>query len=179
MGDDATKKKGLGAFQIVALALGMVVTLAGGIGLILHHAEQPAETQATVVAPADGSRTLVDPASPPAAPPTTTTDDAWKARWSARGAQWGLSFLGGFAIGLATRTFVKAVAVLGALAICSVVALSYFGVVNVDFSTARDQWTTHGDWITEQAVKLRDLIWAQLPSSTAAFVGIGVGLIRK
>lgn len=180
MGEDATKaRKGLGGFQIAALALAMLVTAAGGIGLILHDRAEPVAAP-SVVAPPDGSSTMVDSSQPtPPQPATTEPDDAWKARWSERGAKWGLSFLGGFAIGLATRTFLKAVAILGALAVCSVLALSYFRVVNIDLSTARDQWTTHGEWITQQAVKLRDVLWSHLPSSTAAIVGVGVGLMRK
>lgn len=100
----------------------------------------------------------------------------WTAPWATR---LGFGFLGGFAVGFASRTFIKTMTIIVAVAGSVFLGLSYFNVLNIDFSRVETVYHSNADWLTTQADKLKDVIMAKLPSTTAAFAGLFVGFMRR
>jgi len=91
----------------------------------------------------------------------------------------GLSFVGAFIIGWAFRVFVKAMLLITVLGAALLMGLSYFHVVNVDFSEARTKYADSIAWVADQAAKLRDAAVAHLPASGSSMVGLFVGFRKK
>ena len=90
-----------------------------------------------------------------------------------------MSFIGGFIIGFIFRAFVKTMTLITLVIVGGLGALSYFHVINIDFSRAEQAWNSNSDWIMTQATKLRDVVWHYLPSSTTGTIGAFFGVKRK
>lgn len=93
--------------------------------------------------------------------------------------QIGLSFVGGFILGWAFRVFIKTMAIVTFLGVALLVGLSYFHVINVDFSAAREKYADSITWITDQAGKLRDVAVTYFPSTGTSMAGLAVGFKKK
>lgn len=108
------------------------------------------------------------------APPSTmiSTHSPWMTRI-------GLSFVGGFILGWAFRVFIKTMAIVTFLGVALLMGLSYFHVVNVDFSAARVKYADSIAWISDQAAKLRDVAVTYLPSTGTSMAGLAVGFKKK
>jgi uncharacterized membrane protein (Fun14 family) len=57
--------------------------------------------------------------------------------------------------------------------------LSYFHVVNVDFSKAQTEYSSAVTWLSDQASKLRDVAMSYLPASSSSLAGLVVGFKKK
>jgi uncharacterized membrane protein (Fun14 family) len=178
--------RSLSTFQIVLLVAAIGVAAAGLFGMNWRAPLPPgtpgAPTPETVKDAIERGRSIVS-GSPTTEFEPKTADSAstqpWSEWLSTRGVQIGLAFLGGFALGFAFRAFLKTMAILTALAIVTIVLLSYFRVINVDFTLVREQWDSNSEWIIAQGTKLKDLVWQYFPSSTAGVAGLIVGMVRK
>jgi len=167
----------LSNFQITALMLAILVSLAGVGGLVWQWMDRKDDQQQVAAMP-DDVRTAVQ--DTPADPSVHVSEvESWNQWLSTRGVKIGLSFLGAFAIGYLFRTFLKTMAILTAMAVTALLLLSYFNVYNVDFTAVQEKWETNREWVTTQATKLKDVVWTYLPSSTVAFVGFFVGMLRR
>jgi uncharacterized membrane protein (Fun14 family) len=184
------KKKLLALFLLVA-AVGAVLRVPAWINP--PAADTPAEqrTEApdgTVTAP-PGAQGFVDSgerrtSSDPAGSSTADSDAApaelpWTARLGGWMAKLGLSFAGGLVLGVFFRSFLKTMAAITALLVVGLVGLSYFEVVNVDFTTMRQNYDSFAEWISDQGYRFKDMIVAFLPSATSAAVGFFIGFIRR
>ena len=103
----------------------------------------------------------------------------WQARLGGWMAKLGLSFAGGLVLGVFFRSFLKTMAAITALVVVGIVALSYFEVINVDFTTMRQNYDSAAGWVTEQGYRFKDAITTFLPSAASAGVGFFVGFIRR
>jgi uncharacterized membrane protein (Fun14 family) len=111
-------------------------------------------------------------------PVATTTEPelSMTAKVSSWVARIGLSVFAGLVIGTIFRMFVKTMAVIAAVAIAAIVALSYFKVINVDFTTMKENYDSFAGWAQGQAGKLKDAALAYLPSATSGLAGFVLGL---
>ena len=91
----------------------------------------------------------------------------------------GGSFLLGFLIGFAFRTFLKVTTFVAVVAALGFAALSYFRVVNVDSTAARERYDSAAAWVKDQGDKLKDAALNYVPHSTAGFVGMFIGFRRR
>ncbi|CAN5514383.1 hypothetical protein BH10PLA1_BH10PLA1_18310 [soil metagenome] len=123
-------------------------------------------------------RRVPNPPPDPAAPDAQTEPGLvqYNSPWMTRV---GLSFVGGFIIGWAFRVFIKTMMLVTVLGVALLVGLSYFHVVNVDFSAARVKYADSIEWVIDQAAKLRDAAMTYLPSTSTGVAGLFVGVKRK
>jgi uncharacterized membrane protein (Fun14 family) len=91
----------------------------------------------------------------------------------------GFSLFVGIIFGVIFRAFVKISAMVTAVALAGVAALSYLHVINLDRSAVQSEVSTGLGWVRHQAVGLKNDVFARLPSTTAAGVGFFFGLRRK
>lgn len=168
----------LSGFQIITLLLAMIVTVFGVAGTGWSWMNQKDDQQHLEAMPAQ-VRSAVEQSAQADPSVGQTPVETWTEWASTHGIKLGMSFLGAFVIGYAFRTFVKTMAILAALSVTTILLLSYFNVFNVDFSHVQQQWDSNSQWITAQAKKVKDVVWSHLPSSTAAFAGLFVGMLRR
>ena len=90
----------------------------------------------------------------------------------------GLAVFVGVVVGTIFRMFIKTMAALAAIIVTAIVVLSYFQVINVDFSTMKANYESAAAWAKGEAVKLKDLVLAALPSTTSAAIGFFLGFKR-
>ncbi len=182
MGDEESanvrRLASLSNFQVTALMLALIVTLAGAGGLVWQWMDRKDDQQHVAAMP-DDVRTAVKESAQADSAVRETEVQTWTHWFGTHGVKIGLSFLGAFALGFMFRTFLKTMAILTAMAVTALVLLSYFNVYNIDFSAVQEKWDTNQEWITTQATKLKDVVWTYLPSSTTAFVGFLVGMLRR
>jgi uncharacterized membrane protein (Fun14 family) len=169
------------------LLLGVVLAIAGGTGWLMTHATSDTGTRVTTVttpnAPA-GSSSFIDGRSAPADTATTTTVTQTEppsliTRISPNATRIGGSVVAGFVLGWIFRAFLKTMAFFALLAGAALMALSYFGVINVDLSSAREHYASVMHWLSDQGMRLKDVVIAHLPSSSGGAVGAYLGFRRR
>jgi uncharacterized membrane protein (Fun14 family) len=101
------------------------------------------------------------------------------ARLSPNATRIGGSVVAGFVLGWIFRAFVKTMAFFALLAGAALMALSYFGVINVDLSSAREHYASVMHWLSDQGMRLKDVVIAHLPSSSGGAVGAYLGFRRR
>jgi uncharacterized membrane protein (Fun14 family) len=109
----------------------------------------------------------------------TPADQPWWARLSPAMTKVGVSFIVGFLVGWVFRAFLKGMLLLTLVVVGGLFALSYFGVLNIDFTAARESYDSAMQWLTAQGTRLKDVVMAHLPSSGGGAVGAFLGLRRK
>jgi uncharacterized membrane protein (Fun14 family) len=175
----------------MVLLLGVVLAIAGGIGWLTTRVASDTGTRVTTVntpptaqTPA-GSSGFVDGRNAPADTTTTTTvvtqtePPSLVARLSPNATRIGGSVVAGFVLGWIFRAFVKTMAFFALLAGAALMALSYFGVINVDLSSAREHYASVMHWLSDQGMRLKDVVIAHLPSSSGGAVGAYLGFRRR
>jgi uncharacterized membrane protein (Fun14 family) len=103
----------------------------------------------------------------------------WKARYGPWLMQTGVSFILGFVLGYAFRQFVKTLAILLALGVALTIGLSFFNVINIDFSGVQTQYESSLHWLSDQGSRLKDFVLSYIPSFSAGTVGAIVGFLRR
>jgi uncharacterized membrane protein (Fun14 family) len=91
----------------------------------------------------------------------------------------GAGFVGAFIIGWAFRVFVKTMVIISLLGVGLLLAGSYYGVLDVDWSVARQHYTSAAGWLWGQASQLKSAALSHLPSTASGVLGLIVGLCRK
>jgi uncharacterized membrane protein (Fun14 family) len=91
----------------------------------------------------------------------------------------GFSVFIGVVIGFLFRTFIKIAVGISALVVAAALALSYFHIVNIDMTAVKTETASASAWISDQAFRLKDVIFHALPSSTGAGVGFIFGFKRR
>jgi uncharacterized membrane protein (Fun14 family) len=157
---------------LVALALAVV----GLIGQA--RTGHPSADSANVSSAPGGSRGFVssdaDQNPSPAAAPTVSN------KLSRYAAHVGLLFLLGFILGYAFRAFLKTTVAITFLAVAVLTGLSYFHVLNVDFTTAAEnKIKSESSWLSDQAARLKDSLLAHFHGSVSAAAGMFLGFRRK
>ena len=111
--------------------------------------------------------------------PETRRDLDWTGKLGGWMAKLGISFAAGILIGVFFRIYLKTMAVLAAVATAGIVALSYFEVINLDFTLMKDNYESASGWIGEQAERVKDFAMDLAPSLVAVTVGFFVGVMKK
>jgi uncharacterized membrane protein (Fun14 family) len=91
----------------------------------------------------------------------------------------GVGYVAGFIIGWVFRFFLKTMMMITLVVGGLFAALSYFHVVNVDLTPAKQQYDSAMHWASDQASKLKDAAMAHLPSGGATTVGAFLGFRRR
>ena len=172
------------------LLLGVVLAIAGGVGWIMSRMTSDSGTRVTTVttpgtpnSPA-GSSSFIDGRNAATDSTTTTTvtqiePPSLIARLSPNATRIGGSVVAGFVLGWIFRAFLKTMAFFALLAGAALMALSYFGVINVDLSSAREHYASVMHWLSDQGMRLKDVVIAHLPSSSGGAVGAYLGFRRR
>jgi uncharacterized membrane protein (Fun14 family) len=124
-----------------------------------------------VIAPTANGKSIPNP--PPAPEPTIQQKiSPWAMRM-------GPSLLIGFLLGFALRVFVRITITLLVLGIGLMMLLSYFHVVNVDFSAEETKYENTLHWAEDQATRVKDSALSHLPSSGGGALGAFAGFRRR
>lgn len=192
LGMSPWKKRLLAGFLLIA-AVGAVMRVPDWMNP--PAAPAPADRSAVVAddganadAPAN-ARGFVDESQQPRRGMPPPLDDAsaetpkeplpWTARLGGWLARLGLSFAAGLVLGVFFRAFLKTMAAITAVVIAGIVGLSYFEVLNIDFTSMRQNYDSFAGWLSDQGYRAKDMIVGVLPSFTAAVSGFFVGFIRR
>jgi uncharacterized membrane protein (Fun14 family) len=166
---------------IAAVALGGV-GLAGQIRQWNSGGSAPAATAATPPAGASGAfATTPDASTANTAPDANTTPDANTPPWylSPKFLGVGGSVVVGFIVGWLLRVFVKTTLMIGALLGLIIGGLSYFHVINVDFTRVQQQYSSDVSWMTDQLERLGQVAIAYLPVHAGGVFGMFMGFRRN
>lgn len=120
-----------------------------------------------------------DVSDEPITPPASVSTIDWKGKLGLWMARLGLSFVGGLLVGVFFRIYLKTMAVLAAIATAGIVGLSYFQIIDIDFTFMKDNYESASGWVGEQADRAKDLVMGIFPSMVASVIGFFVGLLKK
>lgn len=189
--------RGLGRAQLISLVVAAVVTLAGGalwaVGAASSAVEGPAAVErrsspeagreAPLLAPEQGLVPVDPPAGPSAAPPAAEeappAEEGLMDRISPAVFRLGFSFLVGFAIAYALRTFVRISLVAAGLLVLALFGLQYFGVIDVNWTAMEGHFDRARDWLAANTRTFGDFVTGQLPSAGSAVAGFVVGVRKR
>lgn len=118
--------------------------------------------------------TSADATTPPSAT-TTIPSPSFTERSSGWIFKLGLSIFVGVVFGTIFRMFIKSMAVLAAIVAVTITGLSYFKVLNIDFTKMKTHYDSATSWAKDQTVRLKDVVMGALPSTTMAAVGFFLG----
>jgi uncharacterized membrane protein (Fun14 family) len=178
-------------WQLMVLILGLCMAVGGGVAWVMtHHGQRQTRTEVTRTPDAGRGATpanssgFVDDTSGTGTSTTTTTTTAEEptgliARISPNATRIGGSVVAGFVVGWIFRAFLKTMLFFALLGFALMMALSYFGVLNIDFTAAREHYATAVHWLTDQADRLKTLFVAHLPSAGGGTVGAFLGFRRR
>ena len=99
--------------------------------------------------------------------------------WVALAAYMGFSFFVGFAIGFATRTFMKIFFFGAGTLFIALFLLQYNGIINVNWASFEVAYNGMIDWVSPHLGGLKSFITANLSSAAMAGLGLFWGLRRK
>ena len=159
---------GMHKWQRGLVLLSVLLFGSGSVGQMSSYFGQKNQP---AVAPIENGKSIPNP--PPAPEPTI------QQRISPWAMRMGLSLLIGFLIGFALRVFVRITLTLLALGIGLVMLLSYFHVVNVDFSAEQTKYENTIHWAQDQAGRVKDAALSHLPSSGGGALGAFAGFRRR
>jgi uncharacterized membrane protein (Fun14 family) len=114
------------------------------------------------------------PTPAPAPPPPTLTE-----RISPHAMHVGLGMIGGFVIGWAFRAFLKMMATITFFVAVIFFGLSYFNILNVDFSAAQTKFKSQTEWVSDQASRAKDAAMTHVPGGASSLIGLWLGFRRK
>jgi uncharacterized membrane protein (Fun14 family) len=166
----------------LVLMAGLIMAIGGGVGWVMTRTDQAPRTNTTttVRTPANASSFAQGGgAESSTVTSTSSTEDGLLSKISPNTTRIGASVIVGFVLGWIFRAFLKLAIFFAALGVGAMLALSYFGILNIDFTAAREHYATAVHWLTDQSYRLKDLIIAHLPSSTGGAFGAFLGFRRK
>jgi uncharacterized membrane protein (Fun14 family) len=112
----------------------------------------------------------------------TTTNDSQDARDLSSSAHWpgalfrlGFGFFAGFAIGYATRAFLRITILAVGLLLLGLFGLQYAGLINVEWAAMETVFNHVVNWLRTNTADFRNSITGQLPSTAAGLGGLLVG----
>ncbi len=163
---------GMPGWHKAVLLIGALMAFGGGIGRVAGVTRQQ---------PTTAPSALSQPENPEAKPVAAERepDGSMLIRLSPHAMAVGLSSVAGFFLGWLFRAFVKTMILLALIIGGGLFALSYFGVLNVDLSSAKQEYASAVHWLSDQAARLKDVVLAHLPSSGGGAVGAWLGFHRR
>jgi uncharacterized membrane protein (Fun14 family) len=167
-------------FHKKLLTLAMLLAGAGGVGQMVGQI--PAGTDLAIKAPpsgGSGKSSLIVQSSNTAEPAPKETSPTLNQRLSPEMTKMGLSFIAGFVLGWVFRAFLKMASMIGAAGIAILMGLSWLRIVNIDLSSAQQEYNTAMAWLNDQAWILAKNVLAHIPGSASTFAGLYLGFKRK
>jgi uncharacterized membrane protein (Fun14 family) len=164
------------------LLLGVVLAIVGFGGQVMGYfagsVSSPSTRRETSSANVPNSANAFDTRT--ARPSETDAEPStpWWQKLSPRATKIGVSLVIGFFVGFLFRAFLKTMAMVTAVIVAILLALSYFNVLNIDFTAAREHYQSAAHWLSDQAWRLKDAIVAHIPSGAAGVFGAFMGMRR-
>ncbi len=179
------KRKLLG----VSLIIGLIGIGGEAASALLGHSNPPpaapapaAQTSHSIL-PQGSSGFVTGQPSPadtsPAAPAPQNQNPGLTEKVTPWMTKFGLSFFVGIVAGVIFRTFIKLAVGITVLIAGLFLALSYFHILNIDMTTVKTEYASAAAWLTDQASRLKDVIFHALPSSTTAAAGFLAGFKKR
>jgi uncharacterized membrane protein (Fun14 family) len=182
-------------WQKVVLVVAILLACLGGSAWAMSHFNGGTKTTTTVTTTAKapsgartpaGSSSFIDEHSTPTPSDssTTTTTEEKKPQglieqFSPATTRIGVSVVAGFVFGWLFRAFLKTMTFFVLIVAALLAGLSYFGVLNVDFSAAREHYASAVHWLTDQGERLKAVLLSHLPSSGGGALGAYMGFRRR
>ncbi len=171
----------------LVLILGSIMAVGGGVSQIatkttgMSDAQQQQQQTQQSKSVVTNSKSLVDSptAEPAPADRQPVAEVPLLGKVSPRAMRIGISVLAGFLLGWLFRAFIRTVAFFAVAAGGILMALSYFRVINIDFSSARGEYATAMHWLTDQGTRIKDIVIAHLPSTGGGSLGAFLGFRRR
>jgi uncharacterized membrane protein (Fun14 family) len=91
----------------------------------------------------------------------------------------GFSFVAGFAIAFAIRSFIKITVIAVGLFLLFLFGLEYAGLVAVNWGAVSQHYDSFSGWLAAETSSFQDFITGRLPSAASAIAGLGLGFTRK
>lgn len=91
----------------------------------------------------------------------------------------GFAFIAGFLIGWVFRAFIKLMSLATMAGVAILGGLSYFHIMNIDFTAVEREYKSNIAWVTDQAERLAQSLLSHIPGSTSSFAGMFIGFKRK
>lgn len=92
--------------------------------------------------------------------------------------RFGVSFLGGFALGWVMRRFLRWTILIVAVVGMSIFVLKKTGMIDLPWDRIQDNVDEGSTWLQTQAGSVKDVVKGYLPSGAAAVVGVFFGWRR-
>ncbi len=153
------------------LGAGVLMLLGGLLWAMTGRADTPADTETHAI-PGVQSLTDVPEGEPP--PEDTLLDDLSPAVF-----RLGFSFVVGFAIAYAARTFLRISLVAAGVFLLMLLGLEYAGIISVNWDTMQDHYQSLLASARESLGSFRTFITGRLPSAGAALAGLVVGFRKR
>ena len=185
-------------WQKVVLVVAILLACLGGSAWAMSHFNGGTKSTTTVTttttkAPSGartpaGSSSFIDergtPTGSDASSSTTTTTEEKKPQglieqFSPATTRMGVSVVAGFVFGWLFRAFLKTMTFFVLIIAALLAGLSYFGILNVDFSAAREHYASAVHWVTDQGERLKAVLLSHLPSSGGGARGAYMGFRRR
>jgi uncharacterized membrane protein (Fun14 family) len=182
-------------WQKVVLVVAILLACLGGSAWAMSHFNGGTKTTTTVTTTAKapsgartpaGSSSFIDEHSTPTPSDssTTTTTEEKKPQglieqFSPATTRIGVSVVAGFVFGWLFRAFLKTMTFFVLIVAALLAGLSYFGVLNVDFSAAREHYASAVHWLTDQGERLKAVLLSHLPWSGGGALGANMGFRRR
>ncbi len=99
--------------------------------------------------------------------------------WSTSVFRLGFSFVAGFAIAFAVRSFIKVTLIAVGMFLLFLFGLEYAGLVTVDWGAVSSHYDSFSGWLAAETSSFKDFITGRLPSAATAVAGLGIGFTRK
>jgi uncharacterized membrane protein (Fun14 family) len=184
------------AWQKLVLVIAVLLASVGSVGWAMSHFSKTDQTRTTTTSTTStpprastpaGTSSFIDNRAGTATPSTTveTTSTATNQapglidKFSPGTTRIGVSVVAGFILGWLFRAFLKTMTFFALIAGAILFGLSYFGVLNVDFSAAREHYASAMHWLTDQGERIKDVVIGHLPSSGGGALGMFMGFRRK
>jgi uncharacterized membrane protein (Fun14 family) len=181
-----TQMRTMPRWHKLVLSLGLLCAALGTAGWVMGKVGQRSVEEAAASsgsgnasAPAGSSSLLTRSGAPDQAAAASAEEPGVVVRVSPTVMRIGLSLVVGFVVGFLFRMFVKTMLLVTLVIGGIFFALTYFNVVNVDFSAAEHTYASARDWLTDQATRLKDVVLAHVPSSASGGVGAFIGFRRR
>lgn len=169
--------KRLAPWQWVALSVAAAVTLLGAGLMIFTSSPSEANGQARGqdVGMAGGFLPNdADPTEPGDEAELTDSDVISPAIF-----RLGFSFVVGFAVAYALRTFVKISVVAIGVFVLGLFGLQYLGVVEVHWDALSGHYDSARDYLAAQTSSMKDFMTGHLPSAGSALAGMAIGFKKS
>jgi len=181
-------------WQKVVLVIAVLLACLGGSAWAMSHMNGGSKStttttttttaNSTTTLPPGASKFINDGSAPSVGSYTSTTVQENKPQglieeFSPATTRIGVSVVAGFVFGWLFRAFLKTMTFFALIVAAILAGLSYFGVLNIDFSAAREHYASAFHWLTDQGDRLKAVLLSHLPSSGSGALGAYMGFRRR